>query len=937
MALIQETIASSGGDHTSFSAAEASIPAFSTDDFEFTYDEAFTDTTPVVFNVASFAGTCIVDVAEAYRCNGAVSGPHAELVYGVNDATDTLVMTGPGLTVRNLRIIRRDTTNAAADAVAITWGVLDKCTIIVDAISGAAMICWGANCTIMNCFILDRNRASDVAAIIVWFLNYNGTSKLYRNCIFQSNDTSPGIVRVQGVNAVLDARQNIVILAAGAVATGGEWGTSTGGTYSGSCEANASSSDDTPEGTVANENLDPAAVFADLTVDSEDMHYPDYDAMQALVEGSDVSATTGSEDIDGDTIVEWYPGADYVPAPPPPPPPPPSSASRLRPNPNSVRNIVKSSDVRVGGARSRIAFPAPLVAGNNTQRNAPVFDRDGNYNYRVKNIAGVTQEEEFAGVLAVLAESPVSTALGGRAKATTPTQPPSIPPDANQCEMPTGIQHAAEDQVLWHDTQGRKHIIYGEYITANLPQAQYTFKVADQGNDRTHAEDRRLVIVQEVQASPTKPVRIFRYNRTEAGDGKRFDPSKAIPMFFIKKAQSSGHLTTSASTTFIGEVLQHVFFPEIDADQRPDSVDLTYWTNEFCADELEEDQVAEPEDDGKVFTPGKGESTSQAVQKISQGGKQTAGKILGSSTSSTPSTPSVVSAAKKIDCKPGTPFRGTYPNGKVVVDSSCSRKLMHTEGLNWFLESRSNGLNSMFVFLPPYVVQEFNDGPVIPIITGNRLVASDKSEGDKDNNSTHILNDDGCAGDLDDLIKVKDVATITAQDLLNQLQKDKDQAFRDQTTATAAGDTTLAAQLAQLQVDLQARIDDLIANGASTKVAAYAMLRMLCAPDPRGVQITNGQEIGMLRDAFLLHGNWLALKTKVMFSLVGSPLDCGPGGITGPIRFSLLQGKECHEAIEEKMLLTGPTNGVPTPSPQPPVSSKPIPVSDLHSPHTGPI
>lgn len=592
---------------------------------------------------------------------------------------------------------------------------------------------------------------------------------------------------------------------------------------------------------------------------------------------------------------------------------------KLRNNPSSVRGIVRSASVRVGGARARINFPAPLVTGNNNFRNAPVFDRDGNYNYQVLDLSALVDEERFAGVLDVLAESPVSTAPAGGATVAGPTQPVVVPPAAeeNQCEMPSGIQHAAEDQVLWHDTQGRKHLIYGQYITSNLPQAQYTFKVSDDGDERTHQESRRIVIVQEVRATPEKPVRIFKYNRTETGDGKKFDPSKAIPLFFVKKAQGSG---TQSTPTFIGEVFQHVFFPEIDYDQRPDTVDLTYWMNEFCADELEEDPVAEPTTPGQVFTPGPTTGPkSQSTQQMSiGGGKQTGTQLVGQGqTSSGTSTPSIPDAAQKTNCKPGTPFRGTYPNGRVVIGPACSRKLMHTEGLDWFLESRSDGLNSMFVFVPPYLLQKFDDGPVIPIITGNQLVASDKPEGDKDNNSSLILNDDGCAGDLDDLIKVKDVATATAQDLVDQLVKDKAKAFADQQTAIIAGDSAGAAAAAQAQQDIQARIDDIVANGVKTKVASYAMLRMLCAPDPRGVQITNGSEVGMLRDAFVLHGDWLAAKTKMMFSLVGSPLDCGPGGKTGPIRFLMMQGRECAEIVEEMNPTTGPTTGEPTPSPQP--------------------
>jgi hypothetical protein len=228
--------------------------------------------------------------------------------------------------------------------------------------------------------------------------------------------------------------------------------------------------------------------------------------------------------------------------------------------------------------------------------------------------------------------------------------------------------------------------------------------------------------------------------------------------------------------------------------------------------------------------------------------------------------------------------------------------------MDWFLESNLNGLSSMFVFLPPYTVAEFEDGPVIPLITNNRLVASDKPEGDKDNQSTIVVNDEGCAGDLDDLFKVKDVAKATAQEMYDQLAKEAAQAFVDKQLATAAGDSAAAAAAQAVYDTVQAKIQDLLTNGANTKIAAQLMLRMLCAPDPRGVPITNGVNVGMLRDMMMLHGNWLVLKTRTMFSLVNSPLDCGPGGLTGPIRFIPMQGKHCTEIIEEMMSMSGPSS-----------------------------
>lgn len=318
MATINKTIASSGADYTSASLFEASIPGSGADTYIGTYTEALSDTTPLATSFGS-SNTMELDVQDAYRCKGAVSGSHAELRYEVANDTDTTDLAL--CTVRNLRIVRKNNTTGAADAVNIVssstnFAILDRCTIITDTNVGRAVriLNTGAGvATVKGCFIVDRNRPVGGAGVDVVFLRSTGAVPIfYRNTIFLANNTADSLLNANLTGTSVDARQNMLIKAAGATATNGCYYASSSGAYSGSCSANASSGTDTPENTTANENLAPGDVLTTLTVGSENLHYPSRANMLALTAGSSLSGTVGTVDLDGDTINAWYPGADYA-------------------------------------------------------------------------------------------------------------------------------------------------------------------------------------------------------------------------------------------------------------------------------------------------------------------------------------------------------------------------------------------------------------------------------------------------------------------------------------------------------------------------------------------------------------------------------------------------------------------------------------------------
>lgn len=311
---------SGGGDYTSLSLAEAGLPGSGTDTYNISYDEAFTDATPVAFFGTGQGVVVRVTVAEEFRCEGEVSGDHAELVYAVNNATNLISMnqaiTTP-IKIENLRIKRSGSTDTAADCIdSASSGKLhfNCCTIICDNNAGRVIREVPSNVSgagiYTNNFIIDRNRPAGGAANDVCFFS-TSPAKFYRNSVFLANNTAAGLVRTNGATGVLDCRQNLAIKAAGATATNGCYYVTSSGSFDAACDANGATDTSSP-GTNQNNSLTPGSVFTTLTVGSEDLHVPSRAALEALTPGSDLSATTGSLDVDGYTIHGWYPGADSI-------------------------------------------------------------------------------------------------------------------------------------------------------------------------------------------------------------------------------------------------------------------------------------------------------------------------------------------------------------------------------------------------------------------------------------------------------------------------------------------------------------------------------------------------------------------------------------------------------------------------------------------------
>jgi hypothetical protein len=291
---------------------EASIPGTGADDYVGTYIEALNDTTGVT---VSFGGTntMTVDVQDAYRCKGAVSGSHAALAVATGYAIYNQM---PGTVIKNLRISSGDNyaflmVHNGGNVKLLNNTFVSRTHNIGDVEfegSGTGIVIAG------NYFI--TSAATNKADVIGLYRAAAGAGyKLYRNKIFVASGTmnaAYGAIRAYGA-ADIDAQQNIVIKAAGAtMATA--YGLFDTATWNAASDSNVSSDTTTP-GTNELDSETPGDVFTALTVGSEVLDYPSYAKMAEQHAGNDLSATTGTADIKGATIAAWYPGADYVDAP----------------------------------------------------------------------------------------------------------------------------------------------------------------------------------------------------------------------------------------------------------------------------------------------------------------------------------------------------------------------------------------------------------------------------------------------------------------------------------------------------------------------------------------------------------------------------------------------------------------------------------------------
>lgn len=317
MAAVYKSIASSGGDYTSLSAAEASIPNSSADDFTLEYIQAFTDTTQCAFQVASFTGTILVTVAAAYRCEGAVSGSHAEIVWNSATNISTIQVLLKNLTIQHLRIEKTGTNGVPIDLG--VYGASDNakllnCTIIRrNAAALNVMQLYNApNAVIANNYFLCSGKSSGTIIDLHHNPAATSTAKFYRNTLLQPDGTASTYVTVRGTTGLtVDAQQNVCLHGSGATQTSG-YSLGANGAWNAASDRNVSGLAANAPGTNGTNSAVAANVLANVTLGSENLDYKSYAAMSAFGTGNDLSATVGTTDIHGDTIGGWYPGADYT-------------------------------------------------------------------------------------------------------------------------------------------------------------------------------------------------------------------------------------------------------------------------------------------------------------------------------------------------------------------------------------------------------------------------------------------------------------------------------------------------------------------------------------------------------------------------------------------------------------------------------------------------
>lgn len=312
MAVFNYTIKSSGGDYTSLSAFEAALPAVGSDTYIATYDEAMTDTTAVTFT--GIGGSIVVEVtvAEAYRCEGAVSGSHAELVVSGAGAARTIWNQHPTLTIRHLRIVRDGAGGGSytlVDSAASGSPLYDSCTFIrraAAATGGELMVCNAAGGPeFRNCFFVASGFNNGGLNV---FNNVAGTPKFY-NCTIFVADGTVAHINSSGGTCVTDCRNCLIIKAAGA--TAGNCYNGAAARWSVSCTKNAATDASATTPSADGYNSVSATSIKVPTVGSEDLHFANSAAMVAVGAGADLSGMF-TVDIDGQLRSAWYTGGDYV-------------------------------------------------------------------------------------------------------------------------------------------------------------------------------------------------------------------------------------------------------------------------------------------------------------------------------------------------------------------------------------------------------------------------------------------------------------------------------------------------------------------------------------------------------------------------------------------------------------------------------------------------
>ena len=312
MAIVNKSIKSSGGDYTSLSLFEAALPVAGSDTWIGSYDEAFTDTTAVTFTGIGGSVAVEVTVAEAYRCKGAVTGSHAELVVTGAGAVRAIFNEHPLVTIRYLRISR---VGAGAGSYTIVESAIsgnplyDSCTFIRRdgaATGGELLVCnAGGGARFRNCFFVASGYNSGALSVCN---NVAGTPALY-NCTFFVPDGTVANIYSTSATCVTDMRNCLGVKAAGATVTAVYSGA--GARWSVASTKNAASDSTGTTPSADGYNTVAVTVITTQTVGSEDLHFVDYVSMIAAGAGS-VLSSIFTVDIDGDTRRGWFTGADCI-------------------------------------------------------------------------------------------------------------------------------------------------------------------------------------------------------------------------------------------------------------------------------------------------------------------------------------------------------------------------------------------------------------------------------------------------------------------------------------------------------------------------------------------------------------------------------------------------------------------------------------------------
>ncbi len=317
---LYKTVKPSGGDYSSMEAAVHGNEQDLTGDgwFDLEADGTWSSADTTKVNIHNYTTTALdyinIYTTSAARHPGcwANSSPYYRLYYnGTNDGASLLNIVGNYVTVTGLQLFY-DSTNYDYGSNTLGVGVsqhhvtVDKCIVIHNRGTPFFYSDYGENpLTIRNSVFL-RNNDSESAGYAFYIAHYTGADNLWPidNCVFVHLGSGTAFYYNSNSPSSQTVRNSYAHSASG---TGFASSTGNGETFTTTTCASSDGSNSTA--TVAYST----ATFTNVTAGTEDFHLPNtssdlYDA------GTDLSGTF-TDDIDGQTRVQWDIGADeYVSA-----------------------------------------------------------------------------------------------------------------------------------------------------------------------------------------------------------------------------------------------------------------------------------------------------------------------------------------------------------------------------------------------------------------------------------------------------------------------------------------------------------------------------------------------------------------------------------------------------------------------------------------------